>query len=330
MVKKSDTENNLVVQSNTLVEATYSMTSNEIKVFEMCLSQIDSRERLETSKTFTLTVDDVVDLFYTPTNKHNAYRDLRAVSERFFERKALIRIGHQKELLTRFVQSIKFHEDEEKIDIKFADDIIPYVSQLESHFTKYRIKFTKNLSSIYSHRIYQFLVCWAGQGLDFKEISLDELRSMLTEGKYSENSHLKKYVLEVAKREINAHTDFSLDYLMKKRRNTFNLVQFKFSRKPDIAKAEEVRLVEQEKKASHNATMKAKRIGLEKAEAEANAIKMSMAEFDKFPEGTIFKTLDGATFRKTANGVLLGDRASIVPAHAVQMLSVGSLSMVFA
>ena len=47
-------KDNLVVQHNDLVTASYAMTRHEQNVLLSCISQIDSRKRLEEGQVFTL------------------------------------------------------------------------------------------------------------------------------------------------------------------------------------------------------------------------------------------------------------------------------------
>ena len=80
---------------------------------------------------FTLTVEQARDLFYNGNDQYNAYRDLKTASERLFERKIRLQLDNGKELLTRFVQSVIFDPNAAAVNIRFATDIYPYLSELE-------------------------------------------------------------------------------------------------------------------------------------------------------------------------------------------------------
>ena len=67
-------ENNLVVQSNDLVLATYSMTTKEKELLLTCISQIDSRPdapNISKQTKFTITADEIKRLFYRDSNAKN-------------------------------------------------------------------------------------------------------------------------------------------------------------------------------------------------------------------------------------------------------------------
>ena len=55
------------------------------------------------------------------------------------------------------------------VNIRFATDIYPYLSELEKNFTKYRLANIVQLTSVYAVRLYELLICWLGQGLHNKE-----------------------------------------------------------------------------------------------------------------------------------------------------------------
>ena len=122
-------KDNLVVQHNDLVTASYAMTRHEQNLLLSCISQIDSR--CSTKGKYLLTVEQARDLFYNGNDQYNAYRDLKTASERLFERKIRIQLDNGKELLTRFVQSVIFDPDAGAVNIRFATDIYPYLSELE-------------------------------------------------------------------------------------------------------------------------------------------------------------------------------------------------------
>ena len=91
-------KDNLVVQHNDLVTASYAMTRHEQNLLLSCISQIDSRKR-RTKGVFTLTVEQARDLFYNGNDQYNAYRDLKTASERLFERKIRLQLDNGKSYL---------------------------------------------------------------------------------------------------------------------------------------------------------------------------------------------------------------------------------------
>ena len=223
-------KDNLVVKHNDLVTASYAMTRHEQNLLLSCISQIDSRKRLDEGHVFTLTVEQARDLFYNGNDQYNAYRDLKTASERLFERKIRIQLDNGKELLTRFVQSVIFDPDAGAVNIRFATDIYPYLSELEKNFTKYRLANIVQLTSVYAVRLYELLICWLGQGLHNKEFDIDDFRRLMgVDDKYSQFGQLKDRVITPALEQINEFTDHEIRVSYRKVGRTFRFIRFSFN-----------------------------------------------------------------------------------------------------
>ena len=300
MSKKQELTANLVVKSTDLITASYAMTVNEQRLLLACISHIDSRKKLEGDAVFTLTVEQARDLFYTRGDQRNAYRDLRVAAERLFERKVRIDLGSNKELLTRFVQSVRFSHDAHKVELRFATEILPYLSQLEQNFTQYRLSNIVQLTSSHAIRVYELLVSWVGQGVLFKELEIDEFRDLLAlDGKYQKISELKARVIEPALAQINDSTDFELDISLRKVRRAFKWIQLRFNRKEAVAQADAEAKAARLERQAHNAAAKAKREAEEKARA-AEQRKQAAHErvkeyFGRIPKGTKFELAEDGT-----------------------------------
>ena len=241
-------KDNLVVQHNDLVTASYAMTRHEQNLLLSCISQIDSRKRLDEGQVFTLTVEQARDLFYNGNDQYNAYRDLKTASERLFERKIRLQLDNGKELLTRFVQSVIFDPEAGAVNIRFATDIYPYLSELEKNFTKYRLANIVQLTSVYAVRLYELLICWLGQGLHNKEFDIDDFRRLMgVDDKYSQFGQLKDRVITPALEQINEFTDHQIRVSYRKVGRVFRFIAFSFNAK-DVKQAKIGRLPQRQRK----------------------------------------------------------------------------------
>ena len=97
------------------------------------------------------------------------------------------------------------------VNIRFATDIYPYLSELEKNFTKYRLANIVQLTSVYAVRLYELLICWLGQGLHNKEFDIDDFRRLMgVDDKYSQFGQLKDRVITPALEQINEFTDHEI------------------------------------------------------------------------------------------------------------------------
>ena len=318
-MKTADLQNNLVVKSNELITASYSMTVNEQRLLLACIGQIDSRTTLDNGAVFRLSVEQARDLFYTKGDQRHAYRDMQDACERLFERKVRIALPESQELLTRFVQSIVFDPENGTADLRFAYEILPYLSQLEANFTKYRLSNIVQLTSSHAVRIYELIVSWATQGQYYKEMEIDAFRELLGLGeKYKQNGELRRFVTDRAVQQINESTDFELDINFRKSKRTFKWIQLRFNQKA-AAKAADLEAKQQrEARAIQNQAAKQNREIREqeqKAAAEVAAVSDGWAEV---AEGTEYlNTATNTVFRKEADTLYCEATRTSIPAAFV-------------
>ncbi|WP_287244714.1 replication initiation protein [Pseudoalteromonas sp.] len=230
-------EDNLVVQSNDLVVASYTMTTREKELLLACISQVDSRPdapNINKQTKFTITIDEVKRLFYGDSNAQNIYRDIEQASNRLFDREVTIELPANETLRTRFVSSVLFSPDLGQVRLTFAEEILPYLTQLKANFTKYKLLEISELSSIHAIRLYELIICWLGQYQYSKTYELDDFKYIMgVSGKYQKFSQLKSRVIETAITEINESTNYniSVDFIKKSRGKGYKGLTLKFHRK---------------------------------------------------------------------------------------------------
>lgn len=240
----------LIYKSNDIIHASYALTVKEQRLLLACISQIKSDDELAVNNNFTLTVDEARDLFYTKKDRRNAYRDLVLATEKLFRREIRMQSEDgKKEMLTRWVDTVKFDHEEMTATLYFHDQIKPYISQLKDNFTKYRLKHIAELSSVYAVRIYEMIVSWHGQNKSFEEMTIDDFRTALDLGlKYKQFGELRNRVIKPAIEQINERTNYDLDIQAKKRGRSFHTLQFRFNQKEADKLEEEKRKLKREQR----------------------------------------------------------------------------------
>lgn len=228
-------KDNLVVKSNDLVIATYTMTTKEKELLLACISQIDSRsDTADISKQtkFTVTVQEMKDLFYKGKSQDNAFRDLEQASNRLFDREVTIKLEGDKWMRTRFVSSVLFNPDSSEVTLAFAEDILPYLTQLKANFTKYKLIEITELSSIHAIRLYELIVMWVNQYQYSKQLDLDDFRYIMgVKDKYKQFGQLRERVIETAISEINENTNYKISVEYRKVKRTYVSLTLKFHKK---------------------------------------------------------------------------------------------------
>lgn len=238
----------LIYKSNDIINASYSLTVKEQRLLLACISQIKSDEELSDKNSFTLTVDEARDLFYSKKDRRNAYRDLVMATEKLFDRRIVMHSEEgKKERLTRWVSTVDFDHEEMTATLYFHDQIKPYISQLKDNFTKYRLKHIAELSSVYAIRVYEMIVSWHSQNKSFQEMTIDDFRNALDLGlKYKQFGELRQRVIKPAIEQINERTNYELEIQAKKRGRSFHKLQFRFNQKEADKLEEEKRKLKRE------------------------------------------------------------------------------------
>lgn len=96
----------------------------------------------------------------------------------------------------------EYVKDEGKINIKFTDDIMPYLKQVKERFMVYNLADISNFKSIYATRLFELLQEFKETGWMLK--SLDELRhSFAVGGQYPKYANFKARTIVPACEEIN-------------------------------------------------------------------------------------------------------------------------------
>jgi plasmid replication initiation protein len=151
-------------------------------------------------------------------DKHAAYEGLKNAASNLFERKFSykgIHEGTQREKIvkSRWVSKIAYVDSAGIVELTFAPDVIPLITQLEKSFTAYELKQISSLTSKYAIRLYELLIQWRSVGKT-PMFALDDFRFKLglAEGEYAKMANFKARVLDTALNQINELTDIIASY----------------------------------------------------------------------------------------------------------------------
>jgi plasmid replication initiation protein len=222
-----------VYKSNQIIEASYRLSLNEQRVILACIGQVKSAEKLLVTDKFELSAKDFAKLF--SISEDRAYSELQSIAKTLYQRSVTVHNPDTsrpklKKLETRWISSIGYMPEEGKIILCFAQDMLPYLSELKGQFTRYELKHIGNMTSLYGIRVYELLMQWKTTGK--REIEIDWLKQQFEiENKYPSIKDLKKYVIDPAVKDINTHSNYQVSWTQRKTgRNVTHLI-FEFSEK---------------------------------------------------------------------------------------------------
>jgi len=243
--------NNLTVyKSNAVIQAGYQLTLNEQRVVLACIGLVDPRKELLVTDKFELSAKDFVTLF--GVSEKNAYKALIEVTQTLFKRYIVVENPFPDEprinkLQTHWISSIYYMETEGKLALRFAPDLIPYLSQLQGSFTRYDLKHIGNMTSTYGIRLYELLMQWKTTGT--RTIEIDWLKKQFElDASYDRMFDLKKRVIDPAVKDINAHSNYQVSWEQHKTGRRVTHLTFTFAEKQPLTPEKPKRAVKPKEK----------------------------------------------------------------------------------
>jgi hypothetical protein len=206
-------QNDVIVHHNSMIEARYHLTLQEKRLMYWLSSQVKQTD--EDFKEHELPIKEFAKL--VEAKGDHLYKSLDTISHKLMQKiitiKSIDDTGFVKAAL---LGGVKYLKNKGILKLSFHPYLKPYMLQLNECFTKISMGDVVGLKSIYSVRIYELLKQYENIGK--RELSLSELREFfgISLEKYKRFNDFKKDVLERAKKEINAKTEYDIDYTEKK------------------------------------------------------------------------------------------------------------------
>ena len=229
-------KNGLVVKDNALINASYNLELTEQRL--VMLAIINARELgqgITADSKLEIHASDYAKLFnVSPDASYKAQKDAvnNLFNRQFSYTAEYKKTGKVGIVRSRWVSRIFYVDDLALLEITFAPDVVPLITRLEEHFTKYEAKQVAHLTSKYATRLYELLIAWREVGKT-PVFELQQLRKNLgvEDDEYQRMHHFKSRVLETAITQINEHTDIKATYEQHKKGRTITGFSFKFKQK---------------------------------------------------------------------------------------------------
>jgi plasmid replication initiation protein len=206
----------LVVKDNRLVEASYTLSLVEQRIVLMAIAWSRQNDlELSCDTWVELQACEYADMYKITLDA--AYKQLSNACESLQERKIKI-MGVDR--LTRapavykskWVTDAIYVQDVGVVRLKFSEMLVPYVSDLNTHFTSYAIGSVSSLSTGYAIRMYELLAQYKTIGS--RKILIGDLKDYLEcdTPAYDRLDNFRRRVIDPALEQINDCTDLTCTY----------------------------------------------------------------------------------------------------------------------
>lgn len=214
--------NNLsVTKSNSLIDASYKLNVQAQKLVLACLGRVDPRG--EIPKEITITAVEFSNLMGIP----NAHRELYLAADALFASVIKIREGNDDIEVYWIQKKSKKIKGAGSVTITWSDDVLKYISSLQSRFTSYKLRHIAELQSSHSIRMYELLMKFNSTGE--RIIYLDDFKSALgLSDKYPLFKDLNKWVIKPSIKELNQRSDLTIKYETIKKGRSVGALSFEF------------------------------------------------------------------------------------------------------
>ena len=239
-------KNGLVVKDNALINASYNLELTEQRLIMLAIMNArESGHGITADSKLEIHASDYAKLFNVSIDA--SYKALREAVNNLFNRQFSYTAEYKKTgktgiVRSRWVSRIFYVDDLALLEITFAPDVVPLITRLEEHFTKYEAKQVAHLTSKYATRLYELLIAWREVG-KVPQIEIGEFRNRLglLDDEYTAMHNFKKRVLEPSIQQINEHTDITVTYEQHKKGRVISGFSFKLKQKQQAKKVESKR-----------------------------------------------------------------------------------------
>ena len=244
-MKKGKQQMTQIVKDNALINASYNLELVEQRIVLQAIVKARETEKgFDTKTPLSIHASEYEKQFNV--SKDAAYKALKDAVLSLFERQFTfteLQDEKLKVVKSRWVSQIAYVDKSAEVQIIFSPAVASMCSRLERHFTSYDLEQVAPLTSKYAVRLYELVIAWKATGKTpiFKLQDFREKIGLLDENEYKDMCTFKKYVLELAVKQINEHTDIKLDYEQHKAGRKIDGFSFKFKQKVKPKKIEQQR-----------------------------------------------------------------------------------------
>ena len=228
----------LIVKDNALINASYNLDLVEQRL--ILLAIIEARESgkgINANDPLTVHAESYINQF--GVHRNTAYQALKDACDDLFARQfsyqTMSEKGNVVNHKSRWVSEVAYIDNEAIVQLIFSPAIVPLITRLEEQFTKYEIQQISNLSSAYAVRLYEILIAWRSSG-STPIIPLTDFRKKIgvLDSEYKRMYDFKKYVLDIAIKQINEHTDITVKVEQHKTGRSITGFSFNFKQKKSV------------------------------------------------------------------------------------------------
>ena len=235
----------LIVKDNALINASYNLDLVEQRLILLAIVEArESGKGINANDPLTVHAESYINQF--SVHRNTAYQALKDACDDLFARQfsyqSISEKGNIINHKSRWVSEVAYIDNEAVVRLIFAPAIVPLITKLEEQFTKYEMQQISNLTSAYAVRLYELLFAWRSTRKT-PLITMHDFRKKIgvLDTEYKRMYDFKKYVLNIALKQVNEHTDIIVKVEQHKTGRSISGFSFSFTQKKVIDQTIEIK-----------------------------------------------------------------------------------------
>jgi len=220
-----------VVKSNEIIQKSrFQLSAQEQKIILYMISKIKPNDEEFIVQDFRIL--EFCKVCGIENDSGSNYKAVKDTIKALADKSLWIMQDNGAEVLVRWINKAWVNKKSGTVKLRLDDDMKPYLLQLSEKFTQYELLYALAMPSQYSIRLYEILKSYEWKGPTIFDI--DDLKHMLSAENYTRFPDFKRYVLDIAMRDINDLSDLTAKFEIIKVGRKFGKIKFFMKIKKDM------------------------------------------------------------------------------------------------
>ena len=220
-----------VVKANDLIQQSrFHLTLQEQKIILYLISKIKPNDYDFAVHEFSII--DFCRICGIDYDNGKNYKNIKDAIKNLADKSIWITLEDGSETILRWIDRAWINKKSGLVKIKIDDMMKPYLLRLKARFTQYELFYTLAMRSRYSLRLYELLKSYEYQ--QKKTFDINELKRTLSTENYVRYPDFKRYVIDIAMKEINELTDISIEYEVIQEGKRYTKIKFSIEVKKNM------------------------------------------------------------------------------------------------
>ncbi|MBW9159453.1 replication initiation protein [Clostridium tagluense] len=228
-------KNYIVKKSNYFImNSSYDLSLEEQKLILTLASMVQPED--EGFKAYKFKIADFIELL--GVQNQSKYTETPKITKELM--KKVFEIEEEDTLIqTAWLSSATYKKGTGMVELEFSPRLKPYMLQLNTLFTQYKLGNILSMKSKYSPRVYEILKCNEFKKQGYIEINIDELRKLLRcEKIYPPYADFKRKVIIQTQKELKKLSDISFEFEEIKTGRKITSIKFYITSNKNTCKSE--------------------------------------------------------------------------------------------